>query len=116
MTTCPSTNATIGSCHGRSPRFVLGGAGGLEGPKLPTGGTSVRRPMPIRPSTKSAPKEPAVAAATTTQKKLKVPPVVVTREEPVLVANTNRHQELLGLKPLPRRPSKTKAIAPQPPA
>jgi hypothetical protein len=94
----------------------LGGAGGLEGPKLPTGGTSVRRPMPIRPSTKRAPKEPAVAAATTTQKKLKVPPVVVTREEPVLVANTNRHQELLGLKPLPRRPSKTKAVAPQPPA
>ena len=98
------------------PKSQIRLGGGTEGPKLPTGGTSVRRPMPIRPPTKRAPQKPAVAAATTTHKKLKVPPVGVTREEPVLVANTTRHQELLGQKPLPRRPSKTKAVAPQPPA
>lgn len=109
-------------------------AGDLEGQRLPRGGTSIRRPVPVRPSkpkpAAAARKEPAAVAtreepvvvatrreepvvAATTQK---VPAVIATREEPVLVANTARHQKLLGIRPVPRRPSKAKAVAPQPPA
>src|SRR3954462_4880894 len=111
------------------------GAGDLEGQRIPQGGTSARRPIPVWPlkpkPAGAARKEPAAVAprkepvvyttrpeepvvAATTQK---VPAVTATREEPVLVANTARHQQLLGVRKVPRRPNdKPKVVAPQPPA